>query len=95
MPEPVRPLFPLGRVVATVGALATLVDAGHNPREFIERHVGGDWGDLGPDDKEANQRALEHGLRIFSAYRASDGIKIWVITEADRSSTCLLLPEEY
>ena len=95
MSEPVRPLFPLGRVVATVGALATLTDAGQNPHEFIERHVGGDWGDLGPDDKQANEFALEHGLRIFSAYRASDGTKIWVITEADRSATCVLLPEDY
>lgn len=95
MSEPMRPLFPLGRVVATVGALATLADAGHKPREFIGRHVGGDWGDLGPEDQEANQHALDHGLRIFSAYRVSDATKIWVITEADRSSTCLLLPEEY
>ena len=95
MSEPLRPLFPLGRVVATVGALATLVDAGQKPREFIQRHVGGDWGELDTEDRQANQQALEHGLRLFSAYRASDGSKIWVITEADRSSTCVLLPEEY
>ena len=95
MQEPERPLFPLGRVVATVGALAILVDAGQNPREFIRRHVCGDWGELDSEDKEANREALEHGLRIFSAYRASDGTKIWVITEADRLATTVLLPEEY
>ncbi len=95
MQDPVRPLFPLGRVVATVGALATIVDAGQNPREFIRRHVCGDWGELDSHDQEANAEALEHGLRIFSAYRASDGTKIWVITEADRSSTTVLLPDEY
>ena len=95
MKESLRPLFPLGHVVATVGALATLVDAGQNPREFIRRHVGGDWGELGSDDLQANREALKHGLRIFSAYRASDGTKIWVITEADRSATTVLLPEEY
>ena len=95
MQNPVRPLFPLGRVVATVGALARLVDSGQNPREFILRHVCGDWGELDSHDQEANAEALEHGLRIFSAYRASDGTKIWVITEADRSSTTVLLPDEY
>ncbi len=95
MHESVCPLFPLGRVVATVGALARLVDAGQNPREFIRRHVCGDWGELDSHDLEATDEALEHGLRIFSAYRASDGTKIWVITEADRSATTVLLPEEY
>ncbi len=90
-----RPLFPLGRVVATVGALATIRDAGQNPREFIRRHVCGDWGELDSEDKKANDEALEHGLRIFSAYRADDAAKIWVITEADRSATTVLLPEEY
>ena len=95
MQDPVSPLFPLGRVVATVGALARLVDSGQNPREFILRHACGDWGELDSHDQEANAEALEHGLRIFSAYRASDGTKIWVITEADRSSTTVLLPDEY
>ena len=89
------PRFVLGRVVATVGALAALVDAGHAPREFIERHVGGDWGELDSEDQASNEEALKLGLRIFSAYRTSDGVKVWVITEADRSATTLLLPSEY
>ena len=89
------PRFPLGRVVATVGALAVLFDAGQAPREFIERHVSGDWGELDSEDSASNEEALKWGLRIFSAYRTSDGEKVWVITEADRSSTTLLLPSEY
>ena len=95
MQESLQPLFALGRVVATVGALATLVDAGEKPRDFLERHVCGDWRELEEEDRQANLEALRLGLRIFSAYRASDGTKVWVITEADRSSTCVLLPEEY
>ncbi len=90
-----RPLFSLGRTVATPGALAVIFDAGQSPRDFITRHVSGDWGELDPEDQAANREALELGLRIFSAYRASDGTKIWVITEADRSATTVLLPEEY
>ena len=90
-----KPRFPLGRVVATVGALGALVDAGHAPREFILRHVCGDWGELDTEDQTANEEALQLGLRIFSAYRTSDGVKIWVITEADRSATTVLLPSDY
>ena len=90
-----EPRFPLGRVVATVGALAALVDAGQAPREFIRRHVCGDWGDIDSEDRAANEEALKLGLRIFSAYRTSDGVKIWVITEADRSATTVLLPSDY
>jgi hypothetical protein len=63
--------------------------------QFISRHARGDWGDVCDDDKQANDDALIHGERLLSSYRTSKGVKIWVITEADRSSSCLLLPEEY
>lgn len=87
--------FSLGQTVATPGALEALQKTGQSPMEFLSRHVGGDWGDLCDEDKEANEEALIHGGRIFSAYHLNDGEKIWIITEADRSSTCVLLPSEY
>lgn len=92
---PKRPLFPLGEVVATPGALAALLLAGQTPHEFIVRHVTGDWGDLVPEDVRENEYSLEHGLRIFSSYRLTSGEKLWLITEADRSVTTFLLPSEY
>lgn len=61
----------------------------------IGRHLAGDWGEVGPEDWEANEEALRTGARLFSVYRTAGGTTFWVITEADRSSTCLLLPEEY
>ena len=88
-------LFELGQVVATPGSLETLKTAGHTPVEFLSRHVRGDWGDLDSEDKQANEDALKDGGRIFSSYRLADGTVLWVITEADRSSTCVLLPSEY
>ena len=92
--------FELGKTVATPGCLAALEEAGQSPAEFLARHVAGDWGDLDDEDKTANDKALITGGRIFSAYRTSTKVKIWVITEgADdtgtRRSTCLLLPSEY
>ncbi len=85
--------FPLGRVVATPGALA-LLDAGE-VGDLLGRHASGDWGDLDAHDRRANAQALKTGARIFSAYETSKGGRVWIITEADRSSTCILLPEEY
>ena len=61
----------------------------------MSRHVGGDWGCVGEEDRRLNDEALLHGDRILSAYRTDRGVKLWVITEADRSSTTVLLPEEY
>jgi hypothetical protein len=61
----------------------------------MRRHLTGDWGDLDEDDKRANAHALKSGARLFSAYHTSSGTKFYIITEADRSSTCFLLPEEY
>lgn len=90
-----KPLFPLGQTVATPGALEALDQSGQSPAEFLDRHVRGDWGDLCPDDKQSNEDALTDGTRILSAYKTNQGIRIWVITTADRSSTCILLPDEY
>ena len=87
--------FPLGRTVATPGAIEALVRAGETPLPYLARHVAGDWGDLDQDDKAENESALKDGLRILSAYRLADNTRIWVITEADRSVTTILLPDEY
>ncbi|QDT48882.1 hypothetical protein Pan258_29290 [Symmachiella dynata] len=87
--------FSLGQIVATPGALDAFEKTGQSPAEFLSRHVRGDWGDLCDEDKQTNEDALSDGGRIFSAYHLSDGTKIWIITEADRSSTCVLLPSEY
>ena len=89
------PLFTLGHVVATPGALAAIEKSGQQPGDFLARHVSGDWGDVPPDDIKENELSLRHGFRLLSAYHTSAGDKLWVITEADRSSTCILLPEEY
>jgi hypothetical protein len=88
-------LFELGRIVATPGALRALEKAEQQPAEFLDRHVKGDWGDLGDEDKQENEFSVRNGFRILSAYTTSAGEKIWIITEADRSATTLLLPEEY
>lgn len=90
-----KTLFSLGHVVATPGALDALRQAGQRPDELLNRHSAGDWGDLSEDDLRANTRSLKHGERILSAYKLSNGTKIWVITEWDRSATTLLLPSEY
>jgi hypothetical protein len=89
------PLFDLGQIVGTPGALEAIQKANQQPLEFLQRHVAGDWGDLDAEDKEANDGSLEDGTRIFSAYHTVDEVKIWIITEWDRSATTLLLPSEY
>ena len=91
-----QPLFPLGQIVATPGALAALDKAGQTPVEFLARHVRGDWGDLCQEDRQENQFSLERGFRLLSSYRTNaQDLKVYVITEADRSVTTILLPEEY
>jgi hypothetical protein len=89
------PKFPLGKTVATPGALRALAQVNQLPHHFLDRHVCGDWGELDEEDRRENDRSINEGLRILSAYRLKDDTKIWIITEADRSSTCILLPEEY
>jgi len=86
--------FELGQVVATPGALEALALAGVEPGELLRRHLSGDWGELDGHDRRANERALRDGARLLSSYPVGDG-KVWIITEADRSSTCVLLPSEY
>jgi hypothetical protein len=87
--------FPLGQVVATPGALAAMERNGAQPLTFLARHQAGEWGDLDAADIAENEYSVNRELRLFSAYTLSDGTRIWIITEADRSSTCILLPEEY
>jgi hypothetical protein len=91
-----KPLFPLGRTVATPGAMAALEAAGSSALLYLSRHAAGDWGDLTQEDKAENELAVKKGWRIFSAYiLPKTGQKLWVISEADRSVTTLLLPSEY
>lgn len=90
-----KPLFALGQTVATPGALEELQKAGMSGFEFLARHLAGDWGDLSQEDKEENELSLKEGFRILSAYKLPTGQKLWVITEADRSATTILRPDEY
>ena len=91
-----KPLFPLGRIVATPGAIDALTRANQQPHDFLNRHVTGDRGsELPEEDKAENEYSLQHGFRILSSYKTAAGEKLWVITEADRSVSTLLLPEEY
>jgi hypothetical protein len=86
------PKVPLGRIVATHHALEVL--AFEDILSGIRRHEAGDWGEVPPEDRQANDRALMEGTRILSAY-PSKGRRFWIITEADRSVTTVLLPEDY
>ena len=86
--------LPLGQVVATPGALETILGAGGDPSDYIARHAAGDWGELCAFDHRQNGIALRDGYRVFSSYAVGKG-RVWVITEADRSVSTILLPEEY
>jgi hypothetical protein len=86
--------LPLGRVVATPGALKLLMDAGESPFDLLARHATGVWGDLCKYDRRQNEIALREGYRVLSSYDVPQG-RVWIITEADRSITTILLPEEY
>lgn len=85
----------LGRLVATPGALHALQESSQSPPDFVSRHASGDWGDVSAEDKALNDQALRDGGRLLSAYGTRKNQKLWVITEADRSATTLLLPEDY
>jgi len=87
--------FQPGRVMATPGALGAFEASGESLLAFLERHLAGDWGDLSPEDLRENELSLQHGWRLLSAYTLSTGVKVWCITEADRSVTTFLLPDEY
>jgi hypothetical protein len=86
-------VFRLGHLVSTPNALQSLSQ--EEILRGIQRHQAGDWGDLKGGDWEANDRALAQGGRIVSAYIAKNGTRFWIITEADRSATTVLLPEDY
>ena len=90
-----EPLFPLGSVCATPGALETLAKTKQTPLHVLSRHVTGDWLEMAADDITANTAALREGGRIFSAYTINGGARLYVITEEDRSRTTLLLADEY
>ena len=98
------PLFPLGQLLATNGALNKLASWAVDPLlllgPLVGRHVRGDWGEIDDDDWNSNTLALVHGARLLSVYRvlrpgSAWTVKLWIITEADRKSTTILLPEEY
>lgn len=90
-----RVRFPLGRTLATPGAIDALSRAGEEAATYLDRHARGDWGTVNDEDWRENDIAIDRGLRILSAYQTSAGDKLWIITEADRSTTTILLPEEY
>ena len=89
------PLFDLGQLLATPGALDELAQSGDRPEPYVRRHVTGDWSEMAPEDQEQNRAAVREGNRVFSSYALRNGHKLWIITEWDRSVTTLLLPEEY
>jgi len=85
--------FDLGQIVITPNAMHKL-PAG-DVHSALRQHASGDWGDVDEHDDQENERALRDGSRLLSVYHSQDGTKFWIITEADRSSTCVLLPEDY
>ena len=87
--------FPLGQTYMTPGAEEALMLAGQTGIEFLRRHMSGDFGDVSNEDLRENELSLRQSFRVLSAYRTATGQKLWIITEADRSSTTILLPDEY
>ena len=87
--------FALGETFITPGAQEALDIAGETAIQFLRRHMSGDWGEISEDDAQENELSLREGFRLLSAYRTVKGQKIWIITEADRSVTTILLPSEY
>ncbi len=90
-------LFSIGQAVATPAVLEVLAAAETSPTELLARHQSGDWGEVPPEDARENEHSVRRGFRVLSSYpvgESGEG-RVWIITEADRSSTCLLLPSEY
>ena len=87
--------FPLGQIVATPAALEALARAGQSPWDFLARHVRGDYGEVNEEDRRENELALQQGFRLLSVYTTTAGEKLWIISEADRTVTTLLLPADY
>jgi hypothetical protein len=93
MKHPLSRKFELGQTVSTPGALEAI-----HPEDLfasLQRHASGDWGACGKHDWEENELGLKEGFRLFSVYRDRNGTRFWIITEADRSVTTVLLPSEY
>jgi len=90
-----KPLFSLGKLAITCGAQKAFEKNAANVIPYLQRHQSGDWGVVGEEDAEVNKASLKYGNRILSAYYLYGETKIWVITEADRYCTTILLPEEY
>lgn len=88
-------LFKLGRLVATPPAISLLESSGVSIWSLVVRHVAGDFGDVDADDRQANEDAIRHGGRVLSSYVLPNDEKVWVLTESDRSSTCVLTPDCY
>lgn len=89
------PKFPLGRVSMTRGVHALVLEGRLDPSTLLQRHVTGDWGDLDDEDKRENEMSIEDGSRLMSSYRIDATLTVWVITEAGRQVTTILLPSEY
>lgn len=94
VPPPATVLL-IGTLSATCGAISALESNNQDPMEFVNRHIACDWSELPPEDAQANRLALQYGDRVMSSYAMADGEKLWIITEADRNLTTLLLPSEY
>ena len=88
--------LPLGRVYGTFGAVIAFAESPNEDfNSYISRHANGDWGEVSAHDRQANEHAVKHGLRVLSSYRLRTGERIWIVTEGDRSTTTILLPSEY
>ena len=92
---PTRSPIPLGRILATPEALTAMKRSGDAPETFLRRHETQDWGNVESDDWARNDEALRDGSRIVSSYNLKDGTTVWIVTEADRSVSTILLPEDY
>ncbi|MDZ4819197.1 MAG: hypothetical protein SGJ20_09520 [Planctomycetota bacterium] len=90
----IKNLFDVGKCVGTPGAVNAMRAAGQEAKVFLDRHITGDWGDVSEHDARVNEDSLITGDSIHSVYHTSAGVKLIVITEPDRSSTCIMLPEE-
>ena len=91
--QPQARRVPLGMLMITIGALRAVPD--EEMKAALQRHAQCDWGEVDQEDWQANDRSLESDLRLLSAYHTAKGVKFWIITEADRSQTTVLLPEDY
>lgn len=94
-PTSSSPLFPPGRIIMTVGVDELIKTGQLNPYPYLFRHFRGDWGDLCGQDRRRNDAAVNSGARLFSEYKVSPNLTLWIITESDRSATTVLLPSEY